>query len=488
MAESPGASNLPHIPRVQHFVTRTVLLWGIGMSACGITNKLPRFRAIALIVTSAACQAAPVTEQLEISMDSSPGHVRVRLSQSLNSLATREGQPTLLRPDLVIGGSAQGFAIAGDVAETAGDTVIALSDRIAAAIFMYGPGGGPIAQFGRKGDGPGEFRDPIAITSFGDHLAVLDGNPARPLTTLDARTGRVLATRHPGISGDWSYMFNRRPFNPVDMPASNPLEDLSLRLQPAGDTTFLVYLQPDERAAAMADTSRPDIGPAVIVRMTRALGVVDTPAVLQPVASHGTRPLRDDQWPEFRQEVFVPRPIWAASNDMLALGHTDSATIVVRSLASDRDTLATIRWPEQGGVLGESDQLEYARWQLLLVVRQGGQFAERWGRLTPRERREMTASVARREAFASRVPQIMVAHFSGRCLFMAGFAPADGPSATAATWLVVNPFTGSHGLFRFPRSEVRVRTVSTRFFWATRYTDAGAQILERYPHGVECSR
>lgn len=54
------------------------------------------------------------------------------------------------------------------------DGRIFVTERFTARVFQYAPDGSFVHSFGRKGDGPGEFRNPFAIGFNGDTAAVFD--------------------------------------------------------------------------------------------------------------------------------------------------------------------------------------------------------------------------------------------------------------------------------------------------------------------------
>lgn len=77
------------------------------------------------------------------------------------------------------------------VAVTSGDTIFVL-DRGDKTIKAYDPGGRFVRQFGREGEGPGEFREPSEIVALRDTLLVYDWRLGR--FTFLTRDGRVVST------------------------------------------------------------------------------------------------------------------------------------------------------------------------------------------------------------------------------------------------------------------------------------------------------
>src|SRR5690606_21918312 len=141
-------------------------------------------------------------------------------------------------------------------------------------------------------------------------------------------------------------------------------EDLTRRLAAVDDSTFAHLLQGNAREYEGKDApiswSSP---PAFLIRYGLDARVRDTLVGLaraptlrseQDVAAPATGATRrQTMW---KQPLFSGRPVWAAGNGWLALGHGDSSHVVVRSLAGD--TLVLVRWPGTRSPIGAANRTE----------------------------------------------------------------------------------------------------------------------------------
>ncbi len=108
--------------------------------------------------------------------------------------------------NLISNESAVLASIADVALSSAGHILIA--DRIDANVKIYDDAGNWVRTLGRLGDGPGEFRRPIAVAATGDSVFVLDARHAR--LSLFLMTGqflesiaiRVIRPSGLGIAGD----------------------------------------------------------------------------------------------------------------------------------------------------------------------------------------------------------------------------------------------------------------------------------------------
>ncbi|HXH07024.1 MAG TPA: hypothetical protein VNI83_10585 [Vicinamibacterales bacterium] len=80
----------------------------------------------------------------------------------------------------------------------AGDLLV--SDALGGQVLRFDRRGQPLRRYGRRGDGPGEFRSPVAAAAVGDTLlAVADWRLGR-VSVFDLRTGAYLrSVRHEGL-------------------------------------------------------------------------------------------------------------------------------------------------------------------------------------------------------------------------------------------------------------------------------------------------
>ncbi len=83
-----------------------------------------------------------------------------------------EAEPSLLLGSGT-GGRGDQFGLVVAAVRTA-DGGIAVLDALQAAVKIYDSEGRHLRDLGQRGDGPGEFRDPVALIARGDSLVVLD--------------------------------------------------------------------------------------------------------------------------------------------------------------------------------------------------------------------------------------------------------------------------------------------------------------------------
>lgn len=103
-------------------------------------------------------------------------------------------------PVLTIGGLADGANVFGNISDATllPDSGVAVLDRQAKHIRIYDGSGHFVRAFGRGGEGPGEFKDPIEIALSDAGLAVWDwGN--RRVTTFDLDTDSVETVHVPAL-------------------------------------------------------------------------------------------------------------------------------------------------------------------------------------------------------------------------------------------------------------------------------------------------
>jgi hypothetical protein len=147
------------------------------------------------------------------------------------------------------------------VADSAGDLYVA--DGPDHRIHVFGPDGRLLRSMGRRGAGPGEFRDLYSLAWVGDTLAALDPGNAR--VTLFTRDARPVGTwRTQALSGDARvvrlYRGGPRQFFAMGVrPAAGGSERVYVRYGPAGpgDTLAAPPFDPRGRASSVV-CHRPD--------------------------------------------------------------------------------------------------------------------------------------------------------------------------------------------------------------------------------------
>lgn len=131
------------------------VLASIGFAACGGPDAQPEPRS-----------SLPLTAALSDSVDV-PVLV---LSHTLEEVAAGQTSVEVLQPDLLVGETDDEHAVwfegLGDVASL-GAGAFAVLDPLQAHVSLIDSLGRRTGTLGRRGDGPGEFRDPWAVATVG---------------------------------------------------------------------------------------------------------------------------------------------------------------------------------------------------------------------------------------------------------------------------------------------------------------------------------
>lgn len=404
------------------------------------------------------------------------------LSHSLNRIAERGGEVATLQPDLELGGAESDLLHVTDVAAFPDGRFVVL-DKLSVAVRLYAPDGTLLRILGRKGSGPLEFQDPRGIAVMGKHMVLWDDVGSKVFTVFDT-AGTVMATTATPIAGDWMAMFLRGVRHQYDPPGNQPTEDLTRRIAGMGLDYFLFQIQPDEMLAVAKGQPFPLRAPPVyLVRFDLSASVVDTVAefVGPPLVLRSDIPKTRGIYPHYNQPIFSPRPIWAASDNWLAVGNGDANAIDVRDLSGA--TILRVEWPRDERGISEADRLQYADLRLQEEVEKAGDSSAK---------AQLNEFGARRKArktiafdlwpFSEVRPQITAAFATGSCLWLSGFHPADAPNGEALTWIGINVKKQRlETVFRIPRNAATVRDISYNGVYVRYLDENGVTRMERYP-------
>lgn len=454
-------------------------------------TRVPRITGVvclcALAIGAPACveRSLPAPGHLTVDTDTAAAPVTIRLSASPNSIAAGRYETETLRADLRLGGRDSGFGHVSDVA-VYGDGRIAVLDRMARHVKVFSPAGQPLQVLGGAGSGPREFRDPWVLAAAGGHLVTWDNNPNK-LFTVFGPTGTPRATTRPPIVGDWFHLPFRGPRIWQNWPYQTPAEDVTRRVAVLDDTTWLVFVQDDERLAAWENEPFPYEEPPVrLVQFDLDLNVIDTLAALNAPPSL-VREKRIRDYSSYSQPLFSARPLFATGDGWFAVGHGDSSAIHVHT--SNGESMAVVRWARDTLRISREHRLAVARWYVgEHLVKDIPEFAERWEGYSEAERQAVIRDAASGSwAFSDTAPTMKALYGDGDCLWLAGFQPLDYIDGTALTWIGINlRLPGRLRVVRIPRRGSRVRTLRAGAVF-TSYRDAlGVTYIERYPlDGVE---
>ncbi len=159
-------------------------------------------------------------------LGSSQGNARLELPVPLSAIVNEERQT--LAADLRLSALNTDFAEPSDVAALPDDRFVVL-DRISGHLALYDGNGDLVWTVGHLGDGPGEFRQPVAVAPLGPDRLVVWNSDGR-LLVFSSADGAFLFSGHPPVGSDWVSVRYRGPVSPVERPLQFPDEDLTRRL------------------------------------------------------------------------------------------------------------------------------------------------------------------------------------------------------------------------------------------------------------------
>lgn len=447
-----------------------------------LARRVTRLGFVAAMALVAACSrgSAARAPALSATVSDSAG-VRIAVLNQSPSDVSRSAVPAdTLRPNLDLVSSPESFDAVTDVTAFR-DGRIAVLDREREGVFTFTPDGQPLARLGRAGDGPGEFRAPVAIAALGNRLVVLQARLTNTLVVFDS-AGRVASVLPRAIPGDWLHMMSRAPTLPIDVPIRTRAasEDVTRRLGTSGDTAFVVQQQPEEDPAL----TRPFRPQAALLRYDAHLQLLDTLAVVPGVlVLPGSAPFQGAEIQPVTP-LFFARSVWALGAGWVATGHGRDTTLHV--LASAGPPLLEIRWPRTSPPRVSSlDRLTFARWVAEYAMRDAS--ARQEARISAIPKREVERQIkwfAGIMPFADEVPELMAAYAAGACLWLSGFAPADYIDGTSLTWIGIDVRNGRvWKVIRIPRHDGRVRHMDATGAYVSYRDSLGLTHLERYAWG-----
>ena len=393
---------------------------------------------------------------------------------------------TTLDSDLTLDGRRYGFAKIADV-KTMENGTFAVLDRMDRHVSIYDAGGQRLHRFGRDGDGPGEFRHPLAIAVVGDHLVVWQAGRVNTFTTV-ARRGRIIAAAPPRIDANWNSLAFRQPNLFRDQYQMGP-EDVTVRIWGWDDSTFVHAVQPTTDSAPFDDAEEGPL-PYQLIRYNLTLDPVDTVAVLASILTLADPNPNPRVKPNPIEPMYGGRPLWAASDDWFAVAHGDSNFIRILTKL-DRVEFIRLRWASERRNITHHEKLAFSEWQLSVELKRDSEFERQWSRQSSSQKRKLHEEYVElnRSHFASTAPHLTSIYSGRNCLFLAGFRPADSHTGVAATWLAFNVTKRQvAGVFRIPDHEARVRDITDHHVYTTVVDNDGLWRITRYSlQQLDCS-
>ncbi len=461
---------------------------------------------IALVACSSLACGTDLPESkpdllLGVAQEDSAGVPTLELSHTLREVARGDVIAQEIAPELVVGDQVDdedvwfgGFSDLSTAHDDGGFTAV---DHLQNQLLVFGASGELERRVGREGDGPGEFRRPWMIANVGGHWVVRQNSESPAFTVFDS-LWNIRTTVPAQPEGDWSQPMFRRPDIRMGGFQMGP-EDVSRRLQPFGDSSFVHMLQVNE--ATQWDYSNPvefEALPTYLIRYSLDGIVLDTLAVM---AGPPTRV--DEVWAGrtifYSQPLFSGRPVWATGRDWYAIGHGDSTQVAIYDL--EGQPLLKLALPKRRRAVSLEDRQSAANWMTAATLNNTPSSMQRAIRDGPRRQMEVQEFLATDTPFADSIPHVTALYGAGPCLFLSGFDSGDWADGTALSLVVVDvhrrevltvirirpPTDGA--LPEFPdlsEHGSRVVHLSKRFLFTARLTREGSLAVERFRLPIEC--
>lgn len=461
-------------------------------------NSSRRFWLLALcavlpgLAGCAAVESSPPGE-LSAQLRDSAGVRVLLLSRSLYDVTRGKTAAIDIFPDLRLGDSTTWFGAVADVHSMGGGR-FAVLDRLEKNVQVFDSLGRRAATFGRPGKGPGEFIEPWALTVVNGKIVVRQNAPTSTFTVIEP-DGEIMATGSAIPDGDWDRPMFRHPHLDMLGFQMGP-EDVSRRLAPFGDSGFIHMLAVNEFedpdwAAPVEFAAIPEYliryGLDATVRDTLAVAP-GPPTKLERVVMGATM--------FYTQPLFSGRPVWTTGDGWYALGHGDSAKVVVHDMAGD--TILLVRWPNERHPVSAADRRDAGKWYLApLVLRAYSAATRREVEKSPRIlKKELELQLRENIAFADSTPHVTAAYGAGNCLFLGGYEPRDWQDGTALTWVALNVRRGTlAGVLRatttpdastlpyrgYAQQGAAIRSFDEHFVFTSFRNGDGVSFVERFP-------
>lgn len=361
-----------------------------------------------------------------------------------------------------------------DVTRLAGDS-LAVLDAMDASVVVFDPSGKRVREFGRHGQGPGEFLDPYAIASFGDELLAVWDRSGR--ITVLRTDGTVVATRSDMV-GDARAIHQRSPFSIWEEPLQLSQEDVTRRLGRIGKNHFALALQPDERYdEVFVASGKFQRFPQSLIVFDSLAQVVDTLLSMPGPDVYMNRVQSDFIIGLPEERPYAQRPLWTAGDGWFAYGHGESPTVTV---VFDDGRRMLVTWPQRDWGDREAAFDAYLDWEIEGYRRTKGERAYR--RVSELPRKEWKAEIMGPQGDVG-PPQLTGLLGAGPCLAILGFAPEDSPHGESTTVVVLNLERGPEvRQFRLLATEPGfIRALESNAIYYLAVEEDGTRVIERYP-------
>lgn len=302
-------------------------------------------------------------------------------------------------------------------------------------------------RFGRKGRGPGEFRDPLAIEANDEAFAVLDIDGIELFSLDGASIGRV---RLPWLP-DWGVAYNSRPLLYHQAPYQSGPEDPTRRIARYGSDFAIIAGERGERVIPPEPGTRQYLQLALLRLDVQTLrsdsvllvrGAERSPSMMS-VSDGAGRPLTNVVQP-VSEPLFGARPLVAGSADWLAV--FDPALNVI-GVSSRSDSLAVVvSWPSGEVAVSDSVRAIAVDWQSrdLISAARSDSLAGAWARNARRQSFDQKIRASQSTPFSDSLASLAAMFATSRCLWLIGLDPRDFTDGTGH-WGVAVVLTSGTG-------------------------------------------
>jgi hypothetical protein len=340
-------------------------------------------------------------------------------------------------------------------------------------------------RFGRRGQGPGEFRDPLALEASDSSFAVLDIDAVELFAADGASIGRA---RLPWIP-DWSLQMFRQPHLAHQAPFQSGPEDVGRRIARVGED-YVVFASERGASAMPPEAGITEHQQLTLFRLSsRTLAADSVSSVRGSARTRSTvmitdqrgRPMTNIQAP-VNEPLFSARPLVAGSSQWLAIFDPARARIEISMLGGARRTI--VAWPTRALTLSDSARVFTAEWRVrdLVTAAPTDSLARAWARNGRRATFEHKLLSSRAIAMSETLADVAALFASGQCLWLVGVDPRDFSDGTGHWGIAVDIHTGAAtGPYRLATRGSQLKDVGHGFAYSTFRTEDGVFAVQRTP-------
>lgn len=321
------------------------------------------------------------------------------------------------------------FETAVDVAASPSGAYIAVLDRTEQRVLLFDTLWNEIGRFGRKGEGPKEFKDPVAIEALPNALLIWD-RALRRFTVADSR-GSIISTAPQMVIGDSYHVIYREPMWGIYSPFSGNV-DLARRFRRADHSTFMQEVEDNEWADTTAGHGRR----TYLLRYSRDLRSVDTVAVA-PAAQVNVRTAQSRLGAgRYYQNapLFTSKLEWSSDSGVVAVVMPKSKSV---DIYRDHAKVASIETRFERVAVDNTAKEAFLRWSFVRWLPYWPEESRKRNQRTGAMREYITNNLSIAE-FAEASGPISNVFVNGNHVWIGGFHPNDNPDGSSLSWLVLD--------------------------------------------------